>query len=108
MSHSPEQWRIDPGNDLRDANGKPLELQEGQDGGHYYGLSADDMRRVVACINFCRGTATEQLEGWNACGETDLESRAGSLLADRGYSIYDKDGKLCWGPDEPSASEGKP
>jgi hypothetical protein len=55
--HSPEPWRFsDPGGmaDITDANGTPVCYE--------IDASLEDLRRIVACVNFLRGVPTEELE----------------------------------------------
>lgn len=64
MSHSPEPWKITQDHDLVDASGVCLEVQDSGDGLNHchWGLKPEDMRRIVACVNACKGFTTEQLE----------------------------------------------
>lgn len=58
MSHSPEPWRTCPFGDLLlDATGESLHCKY-DDGIH----NPEDIRRIVTCVNACRGFSTEQLE----------------------------------------------
>lgn len=70
--HSPEPWSITDGNDLVDCSGSCLEarIEEERQGEFHCGLSMDDMERIVACVNFCRGHKTEDLM---RCCELDPE-----------------------------------
>jgi hypothetical protein len=55
--HSPEPWRFsEPGGmaDITDANGTPVCYE--------IDASLEDLRRIVACVNFLRGVPTEELE----------------------------------------------
>lgn len=59
--HSPEPWKLVevPHNlgslTAHDANDKPLESDP------YDGVGSADWRRIVLCVNFCRGLTDEEL-----------------------------------------------
>lgn len=55
-SHAPEPWRTS-----MELQTKRLFLVDGK--GNEVQMSDEDVRRVAACINACRGLPTEWLEG---------------------------------------------
>lgn len=67
MNHSPEPWRLAKyQNDIEDATGKvvicglrDVDMQMQSD----EAASSDDIKRIIACVNFCRNLGTEDMSG---------------------------------------------
>lgn len=75
--HSPEPWTIDDKVRVHDANGRDLEYDCAD------GFDANDIRRIVACVNACAGIPSELLNGTHF-----QEIRPGGFV-------------LVWGKDKP-------
>jgi hypothetical protein len=66
QAHSPEPWslkRVAGCDRVHDANGRDLEYASAD------GFDQQDIVRIIACVNACKGIPTEQLEAWFAEGE---------------------------------------
>ena len=67
--HTPEPWRVGrPGAVVSDT---PVPGMGGSDAVEYYGghligesIIEANARRIVACVNACRGLGTDELAGW--------------------------------------------
>jgi hypothetical protein len=61
QAHSAEPWslkRVAGCDRVHDANGRDLEYASAD------GFDQRDIRRIVACVNFCQGLSTEELEAY--------------------------------------------
>jgi hypothetical protein len=86
MAHSKEPWRVPVDNEGRRAtwivsseDDGTVEYMYPETRKFYQGelvaesMSADDARRIVACVNFCAGITTDELEALLADGWTALK-----------------------------------
>jgi hypothetical protein len=99
--HSPEPWR------LISAEGEPVSPEESVDfdgvvtacdanganleADPYDGVGEADWRRIVACVNICKGIPTEELEAWAGSCDADIADLfAADLFAERaGLTLVD-------------------
>lgn len=61
--HSPEPWKVERSHEIFDADHCSVAAFAGDDAGDAYGISPEDARRIVACVNFLKGFPVETLEG---------------------------------------------
>jgi hypothetical protein len=59
--HSPEPWKV-VNDELQDANGEEVIFLTGEWEIEGWTMAPQDLRRIIACVNACRGIPTEKLE----------------------------------------------
>jgi hypothetical protein len=86
MAHSPEPWSNDA-DYIRDADGETV--AEGF-------TELDDLERIVACVNACRGVGNEELRKiacWKDTIKDQSAAEAACLLSDLGWKLKDPQGE---------------